>query len=44
MDAHEPQSAIESFVNQPDYQPVKPRVIAHRLGLPKEEAARNAVT
>ena len=26
------------FVNQPDYQPVKPRGIAHRLGLPKEEA------
>ena len=38
MDAHELQSAIENFVNQPDYQPVKPRVIAQRLGLPKEEA------
>ena len=39
MNAHELQSAIENFVNQPDYHPVKPRVIAQRLGLPKEEAA-----
>ncbi len=37
MDLHELQSAIENLVNQPDYQPVKPRVIAQRLGLPKEE-------
>jgi len=38
MTPHELQSAIVELVNQPDYQPVKPRVIAHRLGLPKEEA------
>lgn len=38
MDPHELQSAIVDFVNQPDYQPVKPRVIAQRLGLPTEEA------
>ncbi|MGO9112827.1 MAG: ribonuclease R family protein, partial [Thermoguttaceae bacterium] len=38
MTPHELQSAIENLVNQPDYQPVKPRVIAQRLGLPKEEA------
>jgi ribonuclease R len=37
MDAHELQSAIVDLVNQPAYQPVKPRVIAQRLGLPKEE-------
>ena len=39
MSPHELQSAIVTFVNQPDYQPVKPRVIARRLGLPKEESA-----
>ncbi len=39
MDAHELQSAIVELVNRPDYQPVKPRVIAKRLGLPKEEVA-----
>jgi ribonuclease R len=39
MDALELQAAITDFVNRPNYQPVKPRVIAHRLGLPKEEAA-----
>ena len=39
MSPHELQSAIITFVNQPDYQPVKPRVIARRLGLPKEDAA-----
>ncbi len=38
MDALELQSSILDLVNQPDYQPVKPRVIAQRLGLPKEEA------
>ena len=39
MSPHELQSAIVDLVNRPDYQPVKPRVIAKRLGLPKEEAA-----
>ena len=39
MDPFELQTAVVDFVNQPNYQPVKPRVIAHRLGLPKEEAA-----
>ena len=38
MSPHELQSAIVDFVNQPHYHPVKPRVIAQRLGLPKEEA------
>jgi ribonuclease R len=36
---HELQTAIVDLVNGPDYQPVKPRIIAKRLGLPKEEAA-----
>jgi ribonuclease R len=38
MTPNELQSAIFDLVNQPSYQPVKPRVIANRLGLPKEEA------
>ena len=38
MSPHELQTAIETLVNQPGYQPVKPRIIARRLGLPKEEA------
>jgi len=37
MDAHELQSAIIAFVSRPEYQPVKPRVIAQHLGLSKEE-------
>jgi len=39
MSPPELQSAIVDLVNRPDYQPVKPRVIAKRLGLPKEEVA-----
>ncbi len=39
MSPHELEPAIVDLVNRPDYQPVKPRVIAKRLGLPKEEAA-----
>ena len=38
MSPHDLQAAIETLVNQPGYQPVKPRIIARRLGLPKEEA------
>jgi ribonuclease R len=39
MDAHELQTAIVDLVNRPDYHPVKPRIIAKRLGVPKEEVA-----
>ena len=39
MSPLELQSSIADLVNHPDYQPVKPRIIAKRLGLPKEEAA-----
>ncbi len=39
MSPYELQSAIADLVNRPDYQPVKPRIIAKRLGLPKEEVA-----
>ena len=39
MSPHELESAILDLVNRPDYQPVKPRIIAKRLGLPPEEAA-----
>jgi ribonuclease R len=38
MSPQDLQSAILDLVNQPNYQPVKPRIIARRLGLPKEEA------
>ena len=31
--------AILQFVNQPGYRPMKPRIIAQRLGLTKDEAA-----
>lgn len=33
------QQAILELVGHPDYRPVKPRVIAHRLGVPKQRAA-----
>ena len=39
MSPLELQSAIVDLVNRSEYQPVKPRVIAKRLGLPKEEVA-----
>ena len=39
MSPPELQTAIVDLVNRPDYQPVKPRIIAKRLGLPPEEAA-----
>ena len=38
MDAHELQTAIVELVNRPNYQPVKPRILAKKLGLPKEKA------
>src|SRR5680860_170237 len=31
--------AVVAFVSRPNYQPVKPRVIAKKLGLPKERAS-----
>jgi ribonuclease R len=37
MSPQELQTAIVDFVNQPNYHPVKPRVIAQRLRLAKEE-------
>ena len=39
MSPQELQSSVLDLVNRPDYQPVKPRIIAKRLGLPKEEVA-----
>ena len=39
MSPLELQSAIADLVNHPDYPPLKPRIIAKRLGLPKEEVA-----
>jgi ribonuclease R len=39
MSPPELQTAIVDLVNRPDYHPVKPRIIAKRLGLPPEEAA-----
>jgi ribonuclease R len=39
MEPSDLENAILEFVREPKYQPVKPRVIAQRLQLPKSEAA-----
>jgi ribonuclease R len=39
MDFPSLQQSILTFVNQPGYRPMKPRIIARNLGLDKEEAA-----
>ena len=42
MPPHELQTAIVELVNRPDYQPVKPRVIAKRLGLAEGRSGRGS--
>src|SRR5262249_7770338 len=39
MDLSELESAVVEFVNRPNYKPVKPRIIAKRLGLDENGAA-----
>ena len=40
MNLSELESAVVEFVNRPNYKPVKPRVIAKRLGLDENGAAQ----
>ncbi len=40
MNLSELETAVVEFVNRPNYKPVKPRVIAKRLGLDEEAAAQ----